>query len=212
MRLLTVGDSFTYGDELGDLGLSWPNLLAKQLGYDLLNLAKPGSGNTRMIRNSVENDADITIVAWSHFARMEMADDEGIFDIWPGYHFDYRKDPNAHRQVAVNYVALHHNDEYLYRQHLINIILMQSYFKSQNKRYIMLDSFGNNKQYMTSRDTVKDLYKRIDSTCYLGWPYSTMMEWTYGAEQGPRGHFLEVGHKIVADKVYEHIRNLGWIS
>jgi hypothetical protein len=39
-----------------------------------------------------------------------------------------------------------------------------------------------------------------------------MMEWTYRTPQGPGGHFLEQGHAIVADKIYEHIRNLSWIS
>jgi hypothetical protein len=38
------------------------------------------------------------------------------------------------------------------------------------------------------------------------------MEWTYGTPRGPRGHFLEQGHEIVADKIYEYIRHLGWIS
>jgi hypothetical protein len=38
-----------------------------------------------------------------------------------------------------------------------------------------------------------------------------MMEWTYGSPQGPMGHFLEEGHAIVADKIYEHIRHLGWL-
>jgi hypothetical protein len=37
-----------------------------------------------------------------------------------------------------------------------------------------------------------------------------MMEWTYGAEIGPRKHFLERGHEIVADKVYNHMKELEW--
>jgi hypothetical protein len=38
-----------------------------------------------------------------------------------------------------------------------------------------------------------------------------MMDWTYNTPKGPGGHFLEEGHAIVADKIYEHIRSLGWI-
>jgi hypothetical protein len=38
------------------------------------------------------------------------------------------------------------------------------------------------------------------------------MEWTFGSDQGPKGHFLEQGHEIVANKIYEHIRHLSWIS
>ena len=85
MKLLTVGDSFTYGEELADINSAWPFLLGAKLGYEVINLAKPGSGNTRMIRHCIEqvNDYDAVIIAWSHFARMEFADDLGPYDIWP---------------------------------------------------------------------------------------------------------------------------------
>ena len=49
MRLLTVGDSFTYGEELSDLNNAWPCLLGKQLGWSVTNLGQPASGNTRMV-------------------------------------------------------------------------------------------------------------------------------------------------------------------
>jgi len=56
------------------------------------------------------------------------------------------------------------------------------------------------------------LVSLVNTDYFLGWPNTGMMEWTYGAEQGPGGHFLEAGHKIVANQIYEHIRHLGWIS
>ena len=86
MKLLTVGDSFTFGDELADRNVAWPFLLGKQLGYEVTNLGKPGSGNTRMVRHAVEqiNNYDLIIIAWSHFARTELADENGFYDIWPG--------------------------------------------------------------------------------------------------------------------------------
>jgi hypothetical protein len=39
-----------------------------------------------------------------------------------------------------------------------------------------------------------------------------MAEWTRGVQKGPGGHFLDDGHKKVADKINEHIRHLGWVS
>jgi hypothetical protein len=39
-----------------------------------------------------------------------------------------------------------------------------------------------------------------------------MMEWTYGAEIGSRGHFLDQGHTMVADKIYNHMQGLGWVN
>jgi hypothetical protein len=52
----------------------------------------------------------------------------------------------------------------------------------------------------------------VDKNNFIGFDESGMMEWTYGLPQGPGGHFLDEGHQIVTDKVYEHIRNLGWVS
>jgi lysophospholipase L1-like esterase len=209
MKLLAVGDSFTYGEELSDLNNAWPYLLGNKLGYTVNNLAKPGSGNTRMIRHAVEqiNNYDLIVIAWSHFARTELADENGFYDIWPGCSILPHKEFSSWRSEVINYYSKHHNDQYLYNQYLINIILIQQYLKFNNKKYIMLDTFGNNNY--RKNNTVVD---QIDPTYYIGWPTTTMMEWTHGCPKGPGDHFLEQGHEVVADKIYEHIRHLGWIS
>jgi lysophospholipase L1-like esterase len=209
MKLLAVGDSFTYGEELSDLNNAWPYLLGNKLGHTADNLAKPGSGNTRMVRHAVEqiNNYDLIIIAWSHFARTELADENGFYDLWPGCSALPHKEFSPWRSDAINYYSKHHNDQYLYNQYLINIVLTQQYLKFNNKKYIMLNAFGNNNY--RKNNTVVD---QIDSTYYIGWPNETMMEWTYGTPQGPGGHFLEQGHQRVADKIYEHIRYLGWVS
>ena len=213
MRALAVGDSFTYGEELTNRTMAWPNILANKLGYIFTNLGNPGASNTRISRLIIEqlNNYDIVIIAWSHYARTEMADDYGLYDIWPGNSGRVYYNKHSWRQDVIKYITDHHNDNYLYRQHLLNIILIQHYLKSNNKKYIMLDAFGNyrdNKHAITNLD----LIAQIDATYYVGWLESTMMEWTWLVDRGPGGHFLEEGHAIVADKIYEHIRNLGWVS
>ena len=209
MKLLAVGDSFTYGEELSDLNNAWPFLLGNKLGYTVDNLAKPGSGNTRMIRHAVEqiNNYDLIIIAWSHFARTELADEHGFYDLWPGCSALPHKESSPWRSEVIDYYSKHHNDQYLYNQYLINITLIQQYLKFNNKKYIMLDTFGNNNY--RKNDVISN---QIDSTYYVGWPNESMMEWTYNTPQGPRGHFLEHGHEQVADKIYEYIRHLSWVS
>jgi hypothetical protein len=212
MRLLTLGDSFTYGQELVDRSHAWPNLVAAQNGYKLTNLGIPGSGNTNMVRNCIEriDQYDIVIVAWSHFARIEFSDEKGTYDTWPGHRGIVFTDDVEFRKDLNTYITKHYNDSYLYRQYLINIILIQNYLKSKNKQYVMLDAFGNTQ--ISERNKNEDLISQIDAKFYLGWPYQSMMEWTYGCMQGPNGHFLEDGHKKVAEKINEHIRHLGWVS
>jgi lysophospholipase L1-like esterase len=212
MKLLTVGDSFTYGEELNNLTDSWPNILANRIQYKLTNLSKPGGGNSSMVRHCIEqiNNYDMVIIAWSHYARIEFADEYGVYDIWPGCCGLAFSNQIKYRKELINYIDKHHNDSYLYQQYLCNIILLQSYLKSNQKRYIMLDSFGNNQT--SERKNYTNLTEQIDKTYFVGWPSKSMMEWTYGCPQGPNGHFLEQGHQRVADKIYEHIRNLSWVS
>lgn len=214
MKLYTIGDSFTYGEELVDKSLAWPCLLAKKLNVDLNNLARPGSGNTRMVRHTVEqvDNYDLVIIAWSHFARSETADINGFYDIWPGCSALPHKEFHPWRAEIINYNNRYHNDDYLYRQYLLNIILLQKYLRANDKKYIMLDSFGNHQANQRIAENNKDLLKQIDNTYYLGWPDESMMEWTGICARGSGGHFLEQGHELVADKIYEHIRHLGWIS
>lgn len=217
MKLLTIGDSFTYGDELSNRSLAWPNLIADKLNASVDNLGQPSRGNSYIVRTAVEKslEYDIVIVAWSHFARIEFSDDNGIFDIWPGrnVHPHFLGRELTYRKDLLKYITINYNDTYLYRQHLIQVIMLQSWFKQNNIKYLMLDAFENNREYyFNQKDNVKDIVDQVDSTYYPGWPNNSMMEWTFGCEQGPGGHFLEQGHQRVADKIYEHIRNISWIS
>ena len=214
MKLLTVGDSFTFGDELADQNLAWPYLLAEKINSTIINLAKPASGNTRMIRYIIENvnNFDVCIIGWSHYARTEIADQRGMYDIWPGCSPEPHRQQLSWRSEIIDYYTRYHNDDYLYRQYLINIILLQQYLISNSKRYLMLDAFGNHQDPRRNLSSNIDLLTQIDKNTFLGWPDESMMEWTNGSPKGPNGHFLEQGHSKVADKIYEHIRHLGWIS
>jgi hypothetical protein len=220
MKLLTVGDSFTYGEELADNRSAWPNLLANKCGYEVTNLGRPGESNTGILRNTMLNadNADIVIIAWSHYARMEMSDENGVFTIWPGNAGNLFNGSLSYRHDLLKHINHHHDDFYMFQQLLINIILLQNYLKSIDKKYLMLDSF-NEWDYDKNKSCLSKLIQRIphvvekvDTRYYMGWPNETMMQWTYECPKGPRGHFLEQGHEKVADKIYEYIRHLGWIS
>lgn len=213
MRVLTVGDSFTYGEELVDRQMAWPFLLGQKTGYKVTNLGRPASGNSRMVRCVIENinSFDLVIIAWSHYARIELADEKGIFDIWPGCNYFAHREHSQWRREIINYITEYHDDRYLYNQYLINIILLQTYLSANNKKYVMLDTFYNNrKEARLMADT--NLRNQINSQFYFNWPDKSMMEWTENTPKGPGGHFLEEGHTRVADKIYEHIRHLGWVS
>jgi len=212
MKLLTVGDSFTYGEELADLNSAWPYLLAEKLGYEVTNLAKPGTGNTRMVRTCIEQvtNYDIVIIAWSHFARVEWADQKGIYDVWPGCSVAPHKGTAEWRRYYIDHITHHYDDKYLYRQYLVNIILLQNFLKANNKKYIMFDVFSNAAKEERYIDTA-DLLAQIDTTSYWGWPDKTLMAVTWGLPIGPRGHFLNEGHAKVAEEIYNYMEQLAWL-
>jgi lysophospholipase L1-like esterase len=213
MKILTVGDSFTYGDELTDIKQAWPYVLQNKLSCELTNLGKSSTGNTSMIRNVVEHaaDYDLIIIAWSHYARIEFADNYGVYDTWPGHSGVMFNGPISYRADLLNYINRYHDDNYLYRQYLINILLIQHFIQQQNKQYLMLDSFGNNFGDFKTDAQIMQLLNQVDHRYYIGWLKDNMTDWTYATPRGPGGHFLEAGHQVVADKIYEHIRSLGWI-
>jgi hypothetical protein len=76
----------------------------------------------------------------------------------------------------------------------------------------MVNTFGNNYLELAEKVDFSPLSSMINEETFLGWPNEQFVEWTYGCPQGPNGHFLEEGHQRVAEKINEHIRNLGWVS
>lgn len=73
----------------------------------------------------------------------------------------------------------------------------------------MLEAFGNIDDRHLGNQQIHSL---VDPAHYLGWPNETMIEWVYPCKYAPRGHFLDDGHRKVAEKIYEHIRHLSWVA
>lgn len=212
--ILAVGDSFTYGEELADVNTAYPFLLGKQLNATVTNLGKPGSGNRSMIRNVVEYVAskkpvDLVVVGWSSPGRLEFADEAGVFDIWPGMQV-MNYSTNAWRLDLIEYIAKHHNSEEIYKSYILDAILLQNFLKQHNIKYIMLQSIINEYYHRTHHAQTAMLINELDVDNFVGWPRSSMYEWTKKCPKGAGGHFLEDGHSIVANKLHEHIVNKGW--
>lgn len=211
-HVLTVGDSFTYGEELSDRNNAWPYLVAASLNATIDNQGAPATGNTSIVRNTLDNivsttPADLVIISWSSPGRIEFSDDEGTFDTWPGYMGRQFIGRQPWREDLVDYVSRYHNDKYLYKQYLTNIVLLQSLLTLHNIKYIMLDIASNNYYENTCTHDFLDLKKLIDRTTYLP---QGMAEWTFGCKKGQCGHFLDDGHRIVADRVLAKIKEMDW--
>ena len=208
-QLLTVGDSFTYGDELSDRYQAWPYQLADQLGYEVHNMGLSGASNASILRRTLEelavNPYDLVIVGWTSPGRIEWKDDIGIaYNMWPGYPgaVDFFAE-QPWRLDLLSYISQHHNSAYLYQQYLIQVIALQSYCLSNNIDYRMIDVRYNDYYRGVGAEQHEHLAAKINADNFIGWGQFGMIEITAGCPHGPGKHPLEKGHNTIANKIYQ---------
>jgi hypothetical protein len=205
-----IGDSFTYGDELPSQELAWPSLLSKKLNTPVLNKGRSASGNKRMVKRAIDAVIDksrLIVIGWSDCNRQEFADEIGIFDLWAGRNFrSFQQDP-THRIDQIKYMTAYDTPEYYYAGWLRQIILVQNLCKANNTNCVMFISCGTNASHAQYHTKYKKLVDSIDHSMFVDDMFTSVGEWTYGTPHGPNGHPLEQGHEIIAEKIYEHIRN-----
>ena len=219
-----IGDSFTYGEELPDRNKAYPHVLAQQLGKEVTNMGRPASGNYRMVKRAMDvvlNDSpELVVIGWSDPARQEFADIPNpdspdhirIGDLWAGRNYGNMQAANDFRMGLIKYMTMYDAPGYYYAKWLRQIILLQTFCQAKNIKCVMFSACNAedwNRSYMAKH---ADLAKHVDATTYVGWPMSGSTEWCFKTPHGPGGHPLEQGHQIIANKIYEHIGNLGWLS
>lgn len=244
MKIYFNGCSFTYGDELANPQQdSWPSLVSANLKFDFLNDAVPGGTNDRTMYKTIQNinHYDYFVIAWTFYTRFTEYNPVDNFEINfnPNlilntslhYSDDLKKNYSKFLDYGTLYYKHWFNELFEFKKWLQQIILLQSFFKSNNKPYLMLNAGGNNLSlFLQSREKfinatkhlldffnylnddqllneytqIQELNSMIDPSTFIGWNKYDMQELTNGCTRGPGGHFLEDGHIAVANKVIEH--------
>lgn len=91
MILYVNGDSNSDGSECKDLNDSWPHLLADRLGFTLINEAKGGTSNPRIMRvasNTLAHSDRKTfvVIGWTSWEREEWLHQNQYYDVNSGGH------------------------------------------------------------------------------------------------------------------------------
>ena len=146
MLLYTIGDSFTYGEELPTPSTqSWPALLSNKLNYDLINCGKPGTGNNYIIKTAIKQipklKPDLVIVAWTSCGRMEFADQHGVYDISSGWNRRFKKS-YPYREILMKYITSYNNELHQYRSWLRSVILLQDFLKLRKDGELINDTIS----------------------------------------------------------------------
>jgi lysophospholipase L1-like esterase len=209
--LYTVGDSFTYGEELNNpTTQAWPAVLAERLGYNLINEGHPGVGNEYIVKKTVlalsKYKPDLVIVGWTSCSRKEFADAQGVYDIWPAHNRrKFSNDQYRFRLPLIDYITKHNNDLHDYRTWLRQVVLLQSYLQVNNQSYLFCCTHDNQHRFGQNYRVCQDYYDLIDNTKFVGWPNDGFVEWAYGTPHGPGGHPLEQGHERIAQEIARHL-------
>ena len=212
-HILAIGDSYTFGEELSDHVLqSWPRVLADKLNCKYANLAIPGGSNDRIFRIAVEETLtpkyDLVICAWTDVSRLDLVLNGREFPITSASVWHHKQYP-----WLKEYYANHHDEHHATRTWLAKVIALQEYFKNKNQRYIFVNMQSNwqYKQYYIDLG-LTHFVNQIDTVNYPGWTTGEgLTAWQGDCPKGPHGHPLELGHQRIAEKINEHIRNLGWL-
>jgi hypothetical protein len=243
MKLYFNGCSFTYGAELENpQQYAWPTLVASCLKYDFLNDAISGNSNEHIVYKTLLNvdNYDYFFIAWTSNTRFTEYNPVDNFEIHftpalgldpSGYHSDdLKKNYSKYKQYGEMYYKHWFNELYEFKKWLQQIILLQSFFKVSNKKYLMLNTsnnqlsawlqprekfidstrsllsffdYLNDDQLLNEHDQIQNLVSMIDTSRFIEWNKWTIANLCKSYKCGPGGHFLEEGHQAVANKVIE---------
>tara|TARA_Y100000361_G_scaffold65377_1_gene57368 strand:- start:254 stop:916 length:663 start_codon:yes stop_codon:yes gene_type:complete len=215
MKLYTIGDSWTYGDELvNPKEDSWPSVLSKELDCELVNDAQCGGPNDWMFRRTIEwvcqqksLDNTIVIVAWSEPNRRE----ENFKPVMYG--------EKLWRKVMKYF----YSDELSHYKSVCYMVSLQEFLKSKNVKYLFfqpwcdilssekrLQKVRNNKskfsdwlsepipgQFYSEKLGIGDIIKNINEKYVIG-PRAVH-------HKLDRGHPTKEEHKIISKFIKEKI-------
>jgi hypothetical protein len=160
--LLVSGDSWTscwpLEERLGHRNNGWPNLVASELNYNLVDKSRAGSSNYRIYRKAFDgiltNDIDLALVFLTSWTRMETGSGYGekpgrIYQHVPGI-----------KTKETEYVFKHYFNGYKnYTDMLRMIVSLQMLAKTKKINCYFLDTFDNNLLFDITLDEFKQILK-----------------------------------------------------
>lgn len=226
--LFATGCSHTYGDDLQDKRKAWPFLLGEKINLSVHNNAVSGGTNQRSVYETIkavtDREYELIVVGWTYVERHTFYRVDNNFQINFNpvlKHSLYDSDP-SYTQFGKLLYAHWHNDLFAFKLWLQQILQLQSYLISRKQRYLMLNLAHNNitkwnsnfnslinfdlmndEQIEQERIEIQNYLDQIDHNSYYEF-YNYHIE-KYDFPLGATGHYLEEGHRDIADRLYNFI-------
>jgi hypothetical protein len=207
MKLLVAGDSFTYGHNLKDRHLnSWPNVLSKRLGYQLIDKSSPGVSNQYIINTVLETlreqEVNNVIIGFTDISRYELFQNNSKVQVIPNKRIVQNPEVDEYDNL---YLRNFYNEEYVLKNFIAQVMMLEAFLKTKKINYILFNAFGNRKVLIEHHKKVGiDL---LDSTTFLGWPYDDMNTLTENFDRLPCGHPDVEAHSFWADMLYDFLND-----
>ena len=203
------GDSFTFGDELADRNDAWPGVLNQMTDHIVVGIAKPGASNSwicnKVIQKCLEQKPQLAIIAWTTTDRYEFFDENNnslCINVNDGITNTFVK------QLYSEY----HNVGGKFLEWVCQAILLQNFLENQGIPYRFVHAFSSGINDIIDNNKHNPHFKKmlsfLNTDCFIGWPGDDFIKWSRGSPLGPNGHFLEQGHKQVAEHMYEQIKDI----
>lgn len=197
-KILCIGDSFTYGDDLENPEIdSWPAVLANDNGHHVTNMGFSGGSLDRCIRilfENIDDQYDLVIFGCPPWVRQET------------YFLLHNKpiEIGTHKTVRVpwedSFYKFSYEDLYYYKKWLMNIIQVQSFLKQSNQKYLMHVTY----QLLVEEYKIKcsSLLNKIDTNYFLE---PTLFELVKSFPLSATRHPLKEGHRHLATFIQKKI-------
>lgn len=238
MKAYFNGCSHTYGTDLQDPAkTAWPTLVATQLNCEFVNDSIVGGTNDRIKYRTIKfvNDFDCFYLAWTYTSRFTRYRVDNNFEV--NFNPNLKNNLYSDAEEFQTYGKIHyqhwHNELYAFKLWLQDILMLQSFLKSKNKKVVMLNAtnnlidvwsvdwknFNNSVKSLVCFDRMSDqqlkdehieiqnLISQIDQTCYIGWNNWWLTKLTEEYSTGPTGHLLEQGHAAAANFILNYDSN-----
>jgi hypothetical protein len=207
--LYVNGDSNSAGAELKDQSKSWPNLLADKLGLTLVNEAKGGTSNPRIMRTasttlSHSNRDTFAVIGWTSWEREEWVYQGQYYDVNSGGHdvmppelqerYKQWVTEQGPDQQAAKSLNMHSQLHRLHRS-LIDRHIPHLFFNA-------LMPFQHNHINPTQLNWGKNYLGPYDNDLSYYW-YLKKHEW----KPTKNNHFLEDAQAVWTDVLYNYIKD-----
>ena len=202
--ILTLGCSFTHGDELTDReGQAWPYLVGRWLDQTVLNLGQSGSCNASMVRKLLAQTSqtcyDLVIIGWT---------DPNRFEVW--HELEQRPvtvmaNSSANLGWTSDYYRASYNRQYSWERWVEQTVLVQEYLTARGQPYLFVSVAGT-PDYADRSRAIPGVCELVQADRFVGWPLRGMIEMAADAPRGPYGHPLELGHQRIADEIVQYLR------